>query len=281
MRKKTDPKAARGLDGLTPDELDATRRGFWDEAFAELLLHRIPADTTTIVDIGCGLAPAAHALLPRLPEARYVGVDADGQRLRVAEKLLAKTPFAPRAELRVGHAGRLPFRDAVSGFVLISMTLQHLSDPAEAVREVRRILVPRGRVVAVEPDNLCNQFYFDGRLEDLNSAFHGLFARLRSERFPADAAIGPAVAGIFERERLSIVEFFPFLLGRLEKRTAKESFGRARQVLRIVSARLPPGSAEVKACDAALGRVESSVGPERAGYYGHVVPVFVCTAEKR
>ncbi len=281
MRKKTEPKAARGLDGLTPDELDATRRGFWDETFTEVLLRRIPGDTTTIVDIGCGLATAACALLPRLPEARYVGVDADEKRLTVAGRLLAGTAFSSRVELRAGHADRLPCRDAESRFALVSMTLQHLPDPARAAGEIRRILLTRGRVVAVEPDNLSNLFYFDGHLEDVNAAFRRLLARLRSERSPADTAVGPAVAKIFERERLSIVEFFPILLGRMVKQTARESFDRARQVLRIVSANLPPDDAEVNACGAALDRVESSVSPETAGYYGHVVPVFVCVAEKR
>ncbi len=270
-----------GLDGLTSEELDATRRGFWDEAFTEVLLRRIPAGTTAIVDIGCGLAAAAHALLPRLSTARYVGVDADAKRLAVARRLLEKTPFASRAELRAGHADRLPCPDAEARFALVSMTLQHLPDPARAAGEIRRILVTRGRVVAVEPDNLSNLFYFDGHLEDVNSAFRRLFARLRSERFPADTAIGPAVAKIFERERLSVLEFFPILLGKVVKQAARESLDRARTVLRIVSANLPPGDAEVDACAAALDRAESTAGPETAGYYGHLVPVFVCVAEKR
>lgn len=199
MSDKDEKTAIRGLDGLSTEELRATRQGFWDDAFTEVLLRRIPESITTIVDIGCGLANAAHALLPRLSAVNYVGVDADEQRLQDAEKLLAGVPYVSRVNLRVGCAERLPLPDAQTEFVLTCLTLQHLLDAAEAAREIVRILAPRGRVIAVEPDNLHNLFYFDANLEDVNMVFQDLFARLRRERFPADSAIGPAVARLFER----------------------------------------------------------------------------------
>ncbi len=275
-----DSTTSRGSDGLTPAELNASRRGFWDEAFTQVLLRRVPGGATKLLDVGCGLAPAAHALLPKLPGVNYIGVDADEQRLREAENLLTGLPYRDRVELRPGRAEHLPCPDAECEFVLTSMTLQHLPDPAAAVRDVARVLAPGGVFVAVEPDNTNNLFYFDGMLEELTAAFRDLFKQQRRHRRPADTALGPALARIVERERLSVIEFFPYLLGRAKELAAREFFGRLTQVVNIVSATVSPGSPEVETCHAAIARSETVVGPAATGYACHFVPVFVCVAQK-
>ncbi len=119
------------------------------------------------------------------------------------------------------------------------MTLEHLRSPAQAVREICRILKQAGRVIVVEPDNLCDLFYFDAYLEELNSAFRELLERLNSEQLPLDCAIGPTEAKLLECEQLTVTEFFPYVVGSAKKQAAKESFDRARLVVRIVSANLP------------------------------------------
>src|SRR5512143_4101966 len=101
----------RGLDGLTAEELAASRRAWWDDSFTDVLIRLLPAGTGRLIDIGCGIATAAHALLPRLPEMAYVGIDADADRIEHATKLLAGAPWRDRVELRVGRAESLPLRD--------------------------------------------------------------------------------------------------------------------------------------------------------------------------
>lgn len=280
MEKKAEEADTRGLDGLSSAELLATRQGFWGDGFTEVILCRIPDGAKSIVDIGCGLAAAAHALLPRLPAVNYIGVDADELRLRNARELLAGKPYEARVELRIGQAEKLPFGDAEASFAMCCMTLQHLLDPATAVRQISRILDSNGRVVVAEPDNLSNLFYFDANLEEVNSAFRGLFLRLRRERFPRDCAIGPNVAKLFEREKFSIAEFFPYMVGKAKRQTARQSFDRARQIVKIVSHNLPPENLEVRACNIALDRAESSIGSETFGYYCQLVPLFICVADK-
>ena len=88
----------------------------------EVILRRVSDGAKSIVDIGCGLATAAHALLPRLPTVNYIGLDADERRLRNAKELLAGTPHEARVELRVGQAERLPFRVGEASFAICCMT---------------------------------------------------------------------------------------------------------------------------------------------------------------
>lgn len=276
------PDLTRGLDGLTSEEIRASRQGWWDESFTQFLLRWIPAETHRLIDVGCGLATAAHALLPCLGSATYLGIDADENRLREADKLLAGTPYAQRVELRPGRAEQLPCAECAADLVLSSMTLQHVTDVQAVLSEIKRVLCPGGRFVAVEPDNLANLFYFDGSLQEVNAAFRDLFAAQRQARRPADTAIGPAVPRALEKAGFRVIDCRPYAVGRVSRVSASEFFERARRVAAIViaSANLPPDNSVLQECLAAVNRAVAAVGPDTVGYGCQLVPVFVSVAEK-
>jgi SAM-dependent methyltransferase len=83
-----------------------------------------------ILDVGCGPKP----YYPFFAEvaAEYVGLD-------VVEN--------PAAELR-GSVEAMPVDDASFDVVLCTQVLEHCDDPAQAVRELRRVTAPGGRVLA-------------------------------------------------------------------------------------------------------------------------------------
>jgi SAM-dependent methyltransferase len=83
-----------------------------------------------ILDVGCGVKP----YFPWFADAasEYVGVD-------VVEN--------PVAEL-LGPVEALPVEDASFDVVICTQVLEHCDDPAQAVRELRRVTRPGGRVLA-------------------------------------------------------------------------------------------------------------------------------------
>jgi SAM-dependent methyltransferase len=83
-----------------------------------------------VLDVGCGPKPYYPYFARRASE--YVGVD-------VVEN--------PAAELR-GPVEALPVEDASFDVVLCTQVLEHCDDPAQAVRELRRVTAPGGRVLA-------------------------------------------------------------------------------------------------------------------------------------
>ncbi len=83
-----------------------------------------------VLDVGCGPKPYYPFFAERASE--YVGVD-------VVEN--------PAAELR-GSVESLPVPDASFDVVLCTQVLEHCDDPAQAVRELRRVTAPGGRVLA-------------------------------------------------------------------------------------------------------------------------------------
>lgn len=83
-----------------------------------------------LLDVGCGSKPYYPFFEQFVSE--YVGVD-------VVEN--------PSAEL-LGPIEALPVPDASFDVVLCSQVLEHCDDPAQAVRELRRVTRPGGRVLA-------------------------------------------------------------------------------------------------------------------------------------
>lgn len=82
-----------------------------------------------VLDVGCGVRP----YYPWFADAAsYVGVD-------VKENV--------EADL-VGHVERLPVEDGSFDIVLCTQVLEHVDDPARAVRELARVTTPGGRVLA-------------------------------------------------------------------------------------------------------------------------------------
>jgi SAM-dependent methyltransferase len=83
-----------------------------------------------VLDVGCGPKPYYPFFAERASE--YVGVD-------VVDN--------PVAELR-GPVEELPVEDGSFDLVLCTQVLEHCDDPAQAVRELRRVTAPGGRVLA-------------------------------------------------------------------------------------------------------------------------------------
>ncbi len=82
-----------------------------------------------VLDVGCGIKPYLPFFEPHVAE--YVGVD-------VADS---------GAELE-GTVEEIPVPDGSFELVLCTQTLEHASDPGRAVRELRRVVAPGGRVLA-------------------------------------------------------------------------------------------------------------------------------------
>jgi ubiquinone/menaquinone biosynthesis C-methylase UbiE len=95
-----------------------------------------------ILDLGCGTGIVARLLRERLGgAARISGLDASPPMIAKARSL------APEIDWHEGNAMELPFPDRSFDLVLCQQMLQFVPDPRAALGEVRRVLVPGGRLV--------------------------------------------------------------------------------------------------------------------------------------
>lgn len=82
-----------------------------------------------VLDVGCGSKPYYPYFEPHASE--YVGVDLDN----------------PSADLQ-GPVEEIPVEDGSFDVVICTQVLEHAADPDRAVRELRRVTAPGGRVLA-------------------------------------------------------------------------------------------------------------------------------------
>ncbi len=102
-----------------------------------------PSPHDRVLDVGCGTGVVALMAAARVGPAGSVhGVDINPGMLEVARRL----PGADRVEWRQGDAQRLPYADASMELVYCQHTLQFVPDRLMAVKEMRRVLTPGGKL---------------------------------------------------------------------------------------------------------------------------------------
>jgi SAM-dependent methyltransferase len=130
---------------------------------ARVLDLAAPAPSDTIVDIGCGNGTYLAELARRGFAGRVLGVDLSPGMLAAARQRLSgigaaaaagtrdgpSEPGVPIVGLANADATALPLGDGVADLALAPHMLYHVPDPADALRELRRVTRPGGRVVVV------------------------------------------------------------------------------------------------------------------------------------
>ena len=121
---------------------------------ARVLDLAAPGPSGTVVDVGCGNGMYLAELARRGFGGRVLGVDLSFGMLAAARQRLPATPVpagpAPApAALANADAAALPLRDGAADLAFAMHMLYHVPDPADALRELRRVTRPGGRVVIV------------------------------------------------------------------------------------------------------------------------------------
>jgi SAM-dependent methyltransferase len=138
---RKDEIAARHL-GLPP-ELLSTSLLSWD-GLAEVVhaLRLEPGEV--LLDLACGRG--GYGLeVARRTGARLVGVDVSAEALRQAAELAQRWPV--QASFSLGELSATGLADRSVDAVLVVDAVQFAEQPAQAYRELRRVLVPGGRAV--------------------------------------------------------------------------------------------------------------------------------------
>lgn len=125
----------------------------WDKLRGELygrrfdlqaMLSLLPADQV-VADLGCGTGHVLAELAPCVK--RVIGVDNSPAMLKAARR---RTVGLSNVELRSGDLEALPIDDGCCDAALMLLALTYVNHPARVLREMARILKPRGRAVVVD-----------------------------------------------------------------------------------------------------------------------------------
>ena len=142
-----------------------------------------------VLDVACGTGALTLAAAQRTgPEGRVVGLDANPEMLAVARQ--KELPV----EWREGRAEALPFPDASFDRVVSQFGFMFFEDPAEALREMRRVLRPGGGIVVA----VCDGLDHSPGYAVLTELLHRLFGAEVAEAFRAPFVLG-------DRDRLASI----------------------------------------------------------------------------
>lgn len=136
---------------LTPLFDPVVRIATRETKFKERLLDQAQiASGETVLDLGCGTGTLAISLKQRDARAAVTGLDADPEVLSRARRKAAEADV--QLDFVEGLSTRLPFPDDHFDVVLSTLFFHHLTleDKQRSLREVRRVLAPRGRLHVVD-----------------------------------------------------------------------------------------------------------------------------------
>jgi ubiquinone/menaquinone biosynthesis C-methylase UbiE len=123
-----------------------------ERAFRERILRLARLEPgESVLDVGCGTGTLAIAAKRHVgPSGAVYGIDASPEMISRANKKAKKAGV--QIVFRDGAAQTLPFPDAQFDAVLTTVMLHHLARKArqECACEMRRVLKPGGRVLAVD-----------------------------------------------------------------------------------------------------------------------------------
>lgn len=117
---------------------------------AYLLPHLRPGQT--LLDVGCGPGTITGDLAKLVAPARVIAIDSAQVALDQAAAHADAAGLAGQIDLRVGDVHELEFEDDTFDVVHAHQVLQHVGDPVQALREMRRVCKPGGIVAARDSD---------------------------------------------------------------------------------------------------------------------------------
>jgi ubiquinone/menaquinone biosynthesis C-methylase UbiE len=145
--------------------------GYTDKEFGRLedqanalstLLHcdSVFDEGSVILEAGCGVGAQTSIIAKLNPGCRIVSMDISAESLERAKENTLGRGIA-NVEFRQGDIYRPPFPPESFDHVFVCFVLEHLKDPAGALRGLRTVLKPGGSITVIEGDHGSAYFHPD------------------------------------------------------------------------------------------------------------------------
>ena len=122
-----------------------------DQRWRKKLAQELPEGTELqLLDLATGTGDQLIALMQTGKFTSAMGIDLAEEMLNKGKEKIARTPFANLVDLQVGSALQIPTEEKVFDCVTISFGIRNVSDPLVCLKEMKRVLAPKGKAFILE-----------------------------------------------------------------------------------------------------------------------------------
>ena len=116
-----------------------------------------------ILEAGCGVGAQTRTIALKNPESTFVSVDLSATSLAKAKESINELNIE-NVEFELTDILNLPYKNNHFDHVFVCFVLEHLSQPVEALRELKRVLKPQGTLTVIEGDHASTYFHPDSEV---------------------------------------------------------------------------------------------------------------------
>lgn len=113
-----------------------------------------------VLEAGCGVGAQTMIIAEHSPDALIESIDLSAESLRLAKARIEGAGLR-NVTLRQADIFDLPFDDESFDHVFVCFVLEHLTEPAEALRALRRVVRHGGSITVIEGDHGSTFFHPD------------------------------------------------------------------------------------------------------------------------
>ncbi|MDD5170016.1 MAG: methyltransferase domain-containing protein, partial [Syntrophales bacterium] len=113
-----------------------------------------------VLEAGCGVGAQTVILAANNPETRFLSIDISDESLARARELVQQQGFS-NVDFQNGNIYHLDFADAHFDHIFVCFVLEHLANPLDALRHLKRVLKPGGSITVIEGDHGSAYFHPD------------------------------------------------------------------------------------------------------------------------
>lgn len=116
-----------------------------------------------ILEVGCGVGAQTRIIAKNNSDSNFISIDLSETSLKKAEESIREDGIK-NVEFKAANMLNLPFRDNYFDHIFVCFVLEHISDPMEALQELKRVLKHNGTITTIEGDHGSTYFHPDSVL---------------------------------------------------------------------------------------------------------------------
>jgi ubiquinone/menaquinone biosynthesis C-methylase UbiE len=115
-----------------------------------------------VLEAGCGVGAQTITLAKNSPDAQFTSIDISETSIAQAKKKIADSGFT-NVTFQQADIFNLPFEAESFDHIFLCFVLEHLPNPLDALRALKKLLKPTGTITAIEGDHGSTYFHPDNR----------------------------------------------------------------------------------------------------------------------